>query len=29
MAEINLNMACENSGLEEEALSNCIENLLE
>lgn len=29
MAEINLNMACENSGLEEEALSNCIEKLLE
>ncbi len=29
MAEINLNIACENSGVEEEALSNCIEKLLE
>lgn len=29
MAEINLNMACEHSGLEEEALANCIEKLLE
>jgi len=29
MAEINLNMACENLKVEEEALVNCIEKLLE
>jgi CopG family transcriptional regulator/antitoxin EndoAI len=29
MAEINLNMACENIVVEEEALINCIEKLLE
>lgn len=29
MAEINLNMACENPGIEEEVLSKFIENLLE
>lgn len=29
MAEINLNIATENSGIEEEALTNCIEKLLE
>jgi CopG family transcriptional regulator/antitoxin EndoAI len=29
MAEINLNIACKNSGVEEEALVNSIENLLE
>lgn len=29
MAEINLNIASKNMGLEEEALANCIEKLLE
>ena len=29
MAEINLNIACENLKVEEEALINCIEKLLE
>lgn len=29
MAEINLHMACESSGMEEEAMYNCIEKLLE
>ncbi|WP_278078266.1 hypothetical protein [Syntrophomonas wolfei] len=29
MAEINLNIACKNSGVEEEALVNSIENLME
>ncbi|NLT21116.1 MAG: CopG family transcriptional regulator [Syntrophomonadaceae bacterium] len=29
MAEINLKFACENCGVEEEELANCIEKLLE
>ena len=29
MAEINLHLACEHSGVEDEALVNCIEKLLE
>lgn len=29
MAEINLNIACENGGVDEEALTNSIEKLLE
>ena len=29
MAEINLRLACEDSGVEDEALTNCIEKLLE
>jgi CopG family transcriptional regulator/antitoxin EndoAI len=29
MAQINLNIACEDTGLEDEALSTCIEKLLE
>lgn len=29
MAEINLRIACEDSGVEDEALANCIEKLLE
>lgn len=29
MAEINLRYACENHGVEDEALANCIEKLLE
>lgn len=29
MAEINLRFACENYGVEDEALTNCIEKLLE
>lgn len=29
MAEINLHMACESSGMDEEAMCNCIEKLLE
>lgn len=29
MAQLNLIIACENNGVEEEALTNCIEKLLE
>ncbi|MDD3852587.1 MAG: CopG family transcriptional regulator [Syntrophomonadaceae bacterium] len=29
MADINLNFACENCGVEEDELTNCIEKLLE
>lgn len=29
MAEINLRLACDDSGVEDEALANCIEKLLE
>jgi len=29
MAEINLKFACENCGVEEDVLNNCIEKLLE
>jgi CopG family transcriptional regulator/antitoxin EndoAI len=29
MADINLNIACENCGLDEEALANCLDKLLE
>ncbi len=29
MAQINLNIACENKGLDDEALTTCIEKLLE
>ena len=29
MAQINLNIACENTGMDDEALTTCIEKLLE
>lgn len=29
MAEINLRLACDDSGVEDEALANCLEKLLE